>query len=66
MFNDDWAKMLNEMLQMRGVKSIKLDEIDQEIERLIMEGKQVSYYSDTVHWNEQWKKVLFLGKMVYW
>jgi hypothetical protein len=49
MFNDDWAKMLNEMLQMRGVKSIKLDEIDQEIERLIMEGKQVSYYSDTVH-----------------
>lgn len=49
MFNDDWAKMLNEMLQMRGVKSIKLDEIDQEIERLIMEGKQVIYYSDTVH-----------------
>lgn len=32
-----------------ALKSIKLDEIDQEIERLILEGKQVAYYSDTVH-----------------
>lgn len=32
-----------------ALKSIELDEVDQEIERLIMEGKQVAYYSDTVH-----------------
>jgi hypothetical protein len=33
----------------RTLESVELDEFDQEIDRLILEGKQVAYYTDTVH-----------------
>jgi hypothetical protein len=44
----DDSEWLKDLIN-RTLESIQLDEIDQEVDRLILAGKQVEYYSDTIH-----------------